>query len=186
MSDFDALLSLYHRAFPLSERRADDAFVRSIESPDYRLHIHREADRIIGFALCFTPRSDSFSLLEYLAVDSAHQGKGVGSQLLGACLSGRPLLIEVESPTVSPAAARRIEFYRRHGCHLIDGLDYLLPLPNNPPPMKLMIHALANRVLDGETLKHWLSRIYVDVYGCERADPRLIAMNAQFNQILPI
>ena len=173
------ILDLYHRSFPLSERRPDAAIEASLASLHYRPFTKIVDDKLAGFALLFAPAGETFALLEYLAVEPTMQGKGIGTELVRNAIAAVPdrwVLFEVEAESIGELAKRRQQFYRRCGCSRIQGLHYRLPLPNDPPPMELMVHS-AERLagaIDRDRLIRSLRRIYMDVYGCQPDDPRLL------------
>ncbi len=162
----------YVAALPSGERKPV-AWLRSLPArPDYHLLFAGDA----GFAVLYVPPDPAdAALLEYLAVDAAARGGGVGGRLFAAAgaAAARPVLVEVEAG--DPDADRRRAFYRRHGCRALVGLEYTLPLPG-APPMGLMV-ARAD-TMSRSDLARWLATVYADVYGQGRDDPRVATMVA--------
>ena len=190
----EAACRIYEASLPASERKPTDA-IRAMEArPDYRLLTAALDGRVIGFAALFAPRGESFALLEYLAVDEAARGAGVGAELFRAVVNAtadagtaRWLLLEVDADVCDDAAdlhqqRRRQAFYRRLGCRRVAGVTYELPLRTSgqsPPPMHLFVHdAGSRRVISRIDLLHALRVIYRDVYGQAADDPRIDAMLA--------
>ena len=144
---------------------------------DYTVMIAEDQQTTIGFAIVFTPQNPSdAALLEYLAIDTAHQGLGIGTLLVLALVNTRPMIVEVEAGNETPAVRRR-EFYRRLGFRRLIGLPYLLPLPNAPPMELMLMNGPAE--LDREMLANWLTAIYQGAYGCNLDDTRLSTMLSQ-------
>jgi hypothetical protein len=145
---------------------------------------------LVGFSIVFVSDSESFGLLEYMAVDKSHRGGGVGSELFketvaAMCRSNGaiPILLEVDSdrePSPDQAQRRRRQnFYRGLGCRRIADCAYILPLPgeNAPPEMDLLVYlSEPARTIRRAELERWLKLIYRDVYGCSADDHRIAIM----------
>jgi ribosomal protein S18 acetylase RimI-like enzyme len=178
----DQLFSLYHRSFPASEIRSEASLRRALQTPAYRLLTHEENGQLLGFAILYFDDDCSpapFALLEYLAVEPYRQGQGIGKQLVLRAIvqaGGRMLITELDSASPDPNTLRRQKFYESLGFSRIEGLDYLLPLPGNPPPMELWVYPDQAKPIARATLAYWLTSIYVDVYGCPPQDPRIAKM----------
>lgn len=183
---FPKIEALYSSAFPRSERKPVHFLAAAVRRSDYRLLALEDEGRFIAFALVYRSPQGEVALLEYMAVVEALRGRGWGSRLFRAIADSTdvPLLIELESDraAVSPAdpRARRKTFYRRLGCRLLDGFDYVMPkvADAEPPPMEMLVHGLSSPTLRGEQLARWLGEIFRNVYDREEDDPRLRAMLA--------
>jgi GNAT superfamily N-acetyltransferase len=184
---FAPLLRLYESAIPARERK-DEAAIRGMAaSPAHRVGVAIDGDRLAGFFLLHV--GEAVALLEYLAVDPALRGRGLGARLVEAAREAagdRPMLVEVESDRADAPdralRARRIAFYRRLGCRRLAGLDYILPLPGEGPPpvMDLLVAGVDGPSLPTARVSSWLEGIYAAVYGCPRTDPRIGTMLAGF------
>jgi GNAT superfamily N-acetyltransferase len=179
---------LYAEAFDPREQKSRDQLAALRGRPDYEILVARRGGRIVGFSVLFVPPGEPFSLLEYMAVEAAERGGGVGAELFrqsrataAARQGGRPvaMLVEVDSDRItSPAqelCEKRQRFYRRLGCLRIEGLPYELPLPMEvtPPEMDLLVHLPPERTaLAKSELEHWLQVVYRKVYGCAPDDSR--------------
>jgi GNAT superfamily N-acetyltransferase len=190
---FDALARIYEQSIPASERKATGVLWGQLQRDDYATLLARKDGAVIAFAIVFVPPDDDFALLEYMATSPQHGGQGFGGQLFAAAAAevvGRPLLIEVDAPrggVDATACLRRETFYRRLGCRQIVGVEYLLPLPNSPPPMDLFVYAdPPPHAIDREVLRRWLRRIYTVVYDCPGEDPRLERMLHSSPPRLPV
>lgn len=158
---------------------------------DYSIVVARQGGRIVGFSILFLPSGEPFCLLEYMAVDAAVRGGGVGaglfrkSQEIAAARQGEAvvLIVEVDSDRVpSPnqvLCSKRQRFYRRLGCVRVEGLAYELPLAaaGTPPEMDLLVLLPPEKKrLALSELERWLRIIYREVYGCAAEDSRLRKM----------
>lgn len=89
------------------------------DASGYLFLVAEEGDEVIGYA-CFghAPMTDAVYDLYWIAIDPAHQGRGLGQRLLGAVEAvvrergGRMLLVETESGGGYEATRR---FYERAG-----------------------------------------------------------------------
>ena len=77
-----------------------------------------EAGALVGVMV--TQAIDDVTLIRHAYVVSARRRRGIGGELLGACLArtSRPVLIGTWA-----AASWAIDFYRKHGFAVIDGAE---------------------------------------------------------------
>lgn len=169
---FAEILALYANAFPSSERKPTQFLSDVLVREDYRIFMLADQESLIGFGVIFQSSNQQFALLEYMAIADRRRDQGWGARLFNevtARVAG-PLLLEVETDRLHVAGtddrARRKSFYRRLGCHVIEGLDYLMPQISSsaPPSMDLMIHGYPKPFLEKELLREWLGEIYRKVY----------------------
>lgn len=181
--EVEQFLALYREAIPVRERKPDEKILSELQRPDHRAEVMLHQDSVVGLLFLY---SGAVCVLEYMATAPWVRGGGVGTELYQrarALAASRPLLIEVESDEevcVDQALRkRRIGFYRRQGARVVEGLDYLLPLPGDGPPprLKLLIDNLRVPEVDRERLIGWLRETYSGVYGLGPLDPRLQAMS---------
>jgi hypothetical protein len=178
---FEDLYRIYVESIAVLEQKPRDQIAALVERPDYRVLLARRSERIVGFSVLFLPDQERFALLEYMAIQEADRGGGIGAELFRRSLSDVPLLVEVDSDRSGDRAInhRRILFYQRVGCRRIEGLSYILPLPGPAPEMELMIHSPSTiDQIPKSTLEGWLKVIYRDVYGCSVGDSRIDQMMA--------
>jgi ribosomal protein S18 acetylase RimI-like enzyme len=188
--EFDALLRIYTDTHPASERKSADALARMIARPEYLFLVAIDANTVVGFAIAIVfPNSDA-ALLEYMAIDAAHRGRGLGRRLFRATveqpeLRERFLLIEVDSDRTPSGdgedRVRRKAFYRRLGCRQIEGLTYLMPrvAADEPPPMDMLVYRRElPDAIERTRLRGWLETCYAQVYGQRMPDKRIDAMLA--------
>lgn len=187
---FEALYAIYCESIALREQKSKADLAAMVSKANYRLLLAQDDNSVVGFSIVFVAGSESFCLLEYMAVDKSHRGGGVGSELFEQTIGAVhrsdgaiPILLEVDSdrePSPDQAQRRRRQnFYRRLGCRRIAGCTYILPLPgeNAPPEMDLFVYVPgpAPTIRRGE-LEGWLKLIYRDVYGCSADDRRIASM----------
>jgi ribosomal protein S18 acetylase RimI-like enzyme len=187
---FEALYAIYCESIALREQKSKADLAAMVSKANYRLLLAQDDNSVVGFSIVFVAGSESFGLLEYMAVDKSHRGGGVGSELFEQTIGGvhrsdgaMPILLEVDSdrePSPDQVQRRqRQNFYRRLGCRRIAGCTYILPLPgeNAPPEMDLFVYVPgpAPTIRRGE-LEGWLKLIYRDVYGCSADDRRIAIM----------
>ena len=88
---FEALYAIYCESIGLREQKSKADLAAMVFKPNYRLLLARDDTSVVGFSIVFVADSESFCLLEYMAVDTSHRGGGVGSQLfeqpLGPCMT---------------------------------------------------------------------------------------------------
>jgi ribosomal protein S18 acetylase RimI-like enzyme len=188
--DLAALLDIYRRAIPRSERRSDEAIAALLDSPAHRLAVADRGGEVVGFYVLFV--GGAVAMLEYLAIRETARGGGLGSALYRHARSAAgalPLLVEVESDRAEgperSLRSRRKAFYRRLGCRELAGLRYRLPLGDDPPAIDLLVDSPSSGVKKDE-LETWLREIYTRVYGCAADDPRLAAMLAPLPEMLEL
>jgi GNAT superfamily N-acetyltransferase len=179
--EFDQAMAIYREAIPASERKPEAALRALAAEPRCAVALAVEGEAVIGFAILTRLEGVPIALLEYMAVRADRRGRGVGAALFGFLKEGlgpgATLVIEVEAETGDPAAdplrSARKAFYRRLGAHKIEGLDYILPLGDDPPPLHLLSTGPAPAAAG---LRPWLRALYVEIYGQSPEDPRIEAM----------
>ena len=195
--EFDGFYAIYSTAFPLSEQKSRDALLAMQHASFYTIYLAYNDEKIVGFCMMYHPQNEDFFLLEYMAIDETQRGIGLGSTLLKSSIDQlfqtygiRALLIEIDSPEKSSAEQeireKREEFYRRLGALKIDPFDYILPSQTSElaPPMELLVYHPTMKDVSKNTLKLWLQKLYVNVYGCLKTDPRIAYMLEQVPPIL--
>ena len=187
---FEALYAIYCESIALREQKSKADLAAMVSKPNYRLLLAQDDSSVVGFSIVFVASSESFCLLEYMAVDKSYRGRGLGSEILeetvGAMYRSHgaiPILLEVDSdrePSPDQVQRRRRQnFYRRLGCRRIADCAYILPLPgeNALPEMDLFVYVPgpAPTIRRGK-LERWLRLIYREVYSCSANDRRIAIM----------
>ena len=156
-------LDLFETAFPAVERVLVSSLLEIVRAlvPNNAEgdHLVAATDETGAFAglMAYQIRQDArLALLCYLAVAPSLRNRGLGSVMYGEMLSrarqarSQLLLFEVERPDHADTndgratAERRIEFYRRKGARLLEGIQYeqVVGWHQPPLPMYLMAHPL--------------------------------------------
>ncbi len=157
-------LDLYETAFPASERVLVSAQLEIVRAhqigaslDDHLLTVTDASGAFVGL-IQYQQISDlRLTLLSYMAVMPTSRGRGLGSRFYAEVLARARsdgsvlLLLEVERPDQAESdvnrrwAERRIEFYRRLGARMLEGIHYeqVVGWHQPPLPMHLMAHALA-------------------------------------------
>lgn len=187
---FAQVFRIYASSINLREQKSLQQLAKDFSRKTYRWYVARTGPKLVGFSIVCVLGRGQAALLEYMAVHSAMRGKGFGSLMFRRTAKAVrrefpdiPLLLEVDSPQ-EPGVdwtlrQRRMAFYRRLGCRVVDGCDYILPLPGKgrPPKMNLLAHFSGRApVVSRRQLRRWLAAIYREVYACPATDPRIERM----------
>ena len=154
-------LDLYETAFPPNEKVLVSHFLSLLrtkeagQGKDEQMLAAVDSSRsLLGLACCQRMPQTGLAVLWYLAVHPGARNHGLGGQFYDHIVSlvdkppCRAPLLEVEIPELGKTAEqiglakRRINFYRRHGAYLLQGVDYLQTIGwHQPPtPMYIMVH----------------------------------------------
>ncbi|RYZ67102.1 MAG: GNAT family N-acetyltransferase [Proteobacteria bacterium] len=125
---------MYESSFPAAERKPFAEIIRRSEADEYLCFVTQAENSIVAFALLLPLPETNLTFLEYIAVDEAHQSKGLGGELLRFIIKqiGTPLICEVEPPeseNPNDEKKRRIQFYERLGGRVIQ-LSTCYRMPN--------------------------------------------------------
>lgn len=159
---FPELYQLYVDAFPADERRSRGGFESSILLPEMNCNVIEVDGVTAGFSIVW--RFSDFAYLEHFAVKPSMRGGGIGAQVLKIYSDtiGPNIILEVE-PDTDPLTHRRIEFYKRHGYHIVSR-DYIQPLYEaDGDAMPLWIMASCSP--SAEVLERWIAEMKRRVYG---------------------
>jgi GNAT superfamily N-acetyltransferase len=182
---------VYETSFPLALRAPWEEI--TAERPDEQLLVLLEDESPgappVGLVLIRHLGSTSWSFLRYFVVDARHRGQGHGSALFAALVAhlraaGRSmLLLDVEDPDGRPQDSperrddlRRIDFYARHGVHMLAIREYAPPdhgQDGEEPALVLMGTCLSTPGGDlrrvpapaGAVLRDAVTAVYRDRYG---------------------
>ncbi|HEV2991863.1 MAG TPA: GNAT family N-acetyltransferase [Candidatus Angelobacter sp.] len=190
--EFEEFYSIYADSISARERKSKAWISEMAGRTDYKILLLKRDGHVIGFCVLFLPSSETFGLLEYMAVADAYRNGGLGSELFRRSVQAAaeaypkqpvPLLLEVDSDREKCAdqtlRRRRQQFYRRLGCLTVSGLRYNMPLSGEgpPPEMDLLIYpSSGRRQIPKAELERWLKTIYQSVYHCSPQDPRIQQM----------
>lgn len=194
----EAVRHVYESSFPLALRAPWEEITAG--RPDELLLVLEDGESPglppVGLALVRHLGDTSMSFLRYFVIDSERRSSGHGSALWSALVGHlrqaerSMLLLDVEDPDGRPEDSperrddlRRIEFYRRHGVHMLAVRDYAPPdhgQDGEEPSLLLMGAVLTHRGTDshklgpapaGAALREAVVAVYRDRYGLDLDDP---------------
>lgn len=186
---FRQFYRIYAESIAAREQKSESWLCEMVHKPDNKILLMKRDGHVKGFSILFL--SESFGLLEYMAVSAEDRNRGLGAEIFRRSMEHAltpdrklvPILLEVDSDREESSdqelRARRQKFYRRLGCLRIAGLHYILPLSGEgpPPEMDLMIYPAGDmREIRKSDLEKWLKTIYQVVYRCSPDDPRIARM----------
>lgn len=186
---FREFYGIYAESIAVREQKSESWLCKMVHKPDNEILLMKRDGHVKGFSILFL--SESFALLEYMAVSAEDRNRGLGAEIFrrstehAVSAEGKalPILLEVDSDREESSdrelRARRQQFYRRLGCLRIADLHYILPLSGEgpPPEMDLMISRAGDlREIRKPELEKWLKTIYQDVYHCSPDDLRIAKM----------
>lgn len=188
---FTKLVKIYQASIEPSEQKPLEVLRGMVGDARYAFHVLEALDDVIGFAIVFTPADREFWLLEYIAIEATRRDAGIGIELFmrvaKAMSNENPSacgLLEVDQAigdaNAAAQARRRLGFYARCGCKMLQGLTYILPIESNhaPPAMHILLWGQLHSAISKETLTRWLRIIYSDVYLQSSSDFRISKMVA--------
>lgn len=156
---------LYVASFPEAERRPWPQIYGPEALPEIHMMGIYEGDEFLGILSYWIFDDAGFAYIEHFAVDPTKRSRGIGGKALaaldGVC-NGRPVTVEVEPPTESDAARRRLEFYERCRYTVISE-DYLQP-PYQPGLPSLHLFLMADKPVDVKTVIKTLHRQVYKAY----------------------
>lgn len=182
--------AIYHDSFPPSERLEFEVLIRTIALRERSFFGAWLDDELVGFAILLPLTGMDVVLLEYIAVNKKHRGRGIGSQILKRIVHAlkeediQGMILEVESDEYGDDAeqklrSRRIEFYKRNGAEVIEcARAYCAPDLSRKgvvTPMKLMWLPIKDKATPprGVLLKNCIRAIFMQSYGRPVDDPLL-------------
>lgn len=165
-SDLEFVEKLYIESFPPDERRSVLKMHHLIDNKnifDVFVLIDDESDSRVGFISLWT--FGSFIYIEHFAISPEQRGGGYGAQSINTLINSTnlPLLAEIELPSSSEFAARRLNFYKNLGFKSWD-IPYEQPPYDDefePIPMLLLTYGDLNLFDSSEST---INQVYKEVY----------------------
>ncbi len=158
--------SIYFDSFPEDERRPWDEWLIRLKTGRMCVDAITDSNTTLGFISYWNFKG--WIYIEHFAISSGCRSGGIGSCALKKFLSKhcKPTVVEVEKPSSSKDASRRVQFYNRLGFEII--FDQYIQPPYqtglNPLPLDIMA-----------TQSHLMPEIYIvirtlynNVYGIEK------------------
>jgi len=143
---------IYISSFPPEERMEWASLTSAVWDERGRIDIARYQSHVVGFAFTEHLNLAGYHFLSYLAVTNKLRGFGLGGWMLGRLREAaeddgrKGIVFDVEHPGATPreevqqVCRHRMEFYRRHGAHLLSAdWDYRVPLGNRYIRRHLMV-----------------------------------------------
>jgi GNAT superfamily N-acetyltransferase len=190
-SQFEELRNIYVSTFPLENAKQLDIYLNHIYDMlknDNRYHLYAavEGSSMIGISLLYIFEHLKMALLDYMAVTSNFQRRGIGRKLFeftnnefNCCiLDNMGILLEVPTENVSDPNERlkrkkRIQFYSNLGVKVLKGVNYLLPIQidGDVEEMYLMIKLSKNvPSISRKSIADFINSVYTDVYDYRKTD----------------
>ena len=188
VEQLEQLRAIYLDSFPSYERADFSYLLNSIARGERWCFTAMQDDEILGLAIIVPHVASDIHLLEYLAVSNQVRGRGIGGRLLEEVITAMRaipgtlgLLIEVEPADEGNQAerrlrARRLEFYRRRGARLVEGVpDYRVPMADREGTLRMILLWLpVTQNVERphrDTLREGVTGILVKSYRMSQAHP---------------
>lgn len=189
--EFEELRSIYISTFPLDNAKQLDTYINHIcdkfrNDSRYHLYAAVEDSTMIGISLLYIFEYSKMALLDYMAIVSNFQRRGIGSLLFEFTNNelnhfipdNIGMLLEVPKENASDPHERlrrkkRIQFYSRLGVKVLKGVNYLLPLQieGGVEEMYLMIKLSKNiSWISKKSIIDFIDSVYTDVYDYRKTD----------------
>lgn len=163
-AEYGFVEELLHSAFPVDERRDDDAQrANTLYEPRFHTMLIRLDGEPAGLLTYWD--FDEYRYGEHFAIAESMRCGGIGAQVLRAFIESAPtpMVLEVEPEGSTPMAERRIAFYKRNGLQLWD-TPYMQP-PYRAGGDWLSLCLMATPDLDRAKAPEVISAIHHNVYG---------------------
>ena len=168
-NSFEEIYKIMSASFPECERRTREAQLKLFDDARYKVVAQRgERGGLCAFMAYW--ELDGVTFLEHFAVAEHMRGAGLGGKFLDMfmnLLSGT-VCLEVEPPETD-IAARRIEFYKRHGFALNDYNYVQPPLNEKCNAQPLMVMSYGDRLTRAQ-FEDVRKKVYAAVYCANVSD----------------
>ena len=119
--DFDAVMEIYDRLFPATEKIPHEVLLQIAKNEKGELKVYKENGALCGFT--FIAKDEFFSYLMFFAVNDSLHSKGYGSKIVQQFKEmnlDRPIIFAIEDPDEEGAEnltqrIRRRAFYMKNG-----------------------------------------------------------------------
>lgn len=172
---------IYMDSFPASQIRPTRMIIRMLEAdPNYHLFVARQSETVVGFTLVYAFNDLRAVFLDFMAIDSVHRNRGVGSKLFKYVINESKrllmnsigLIFEVERESTMEQNGdrfrdRRILFYRRHGAKAFNNVHYMLPELHGKKPQDMYLMIIPNwdlAYLEKGFVFRAINSIYLTIY----------------------
>ena len=178
---FKQVDGIYLASFPESQIRPTKMITRMLQfDPNYHLILAQRYDTIVGFSLLHAFKDLNAAFLDFMAIDSVHRNRGVGSKLFKYVINESKrllmnsigLIFEVERESTMEQNGdrfrdRRILFYRRHGAKAFNNVHYMLPEVHGKKPQDMYLMIIPNwdlAYLEKGFVFRAIKSIYLTIY----------------------
>jgi GNAT superfamily N-acetyltransferase len=190
-AEFGEFRNIYVSTFPLENVKHLDTYINhniDMLRNDNRYHLYAalEDSTMIGISLLYIFEYSKMALLDYMAVVSNFQRRGIGRMLFEFTNNelnhfipdNVGMLLEVPKENVSDPdemqrRKNRIQFYSRLGVKMLKGVNYLLPLQigGDLEEMYLMIKPSKDMAwISKRRIADFIDSVYTDVYDYRKPD----------------
>lgn len=164
-SDLEFIEKLYIESFPRNERRPilETHHLMEDESRFNTFLLETKKNTKVGFVTYWN--LEDFIFIDHFAISSEQRNGGYGQKAVQELIkqTSLPMIGEIELPTVSELARRRVKFYEKQGFQIWD-LPYQQPPYEegfDPIPMLTITYRDLNFPTNFETVRN---TIYSEVY----------------------
>jgi GNAT superfamily N-acetyltransferase len=176
--DFDLAMDIYAEAFPANERQPINVVKERVKNGLNQIYVGRIGNDIVFMALLWPLKNTDFILLDYMATNSAHRGKNIGSLFLQARHrdleeNKKYFIMEVEDPEFGDnkeERERRLAFYKKNGAKELKGVNYILPALQGHKATEMILMILPNYdqgKIPANIVKNLITQIYKELYNRE-------------------
>ncbi len=161
-ADFDSVFDLMSSSFPKDEMRSREKQFLLLDKEEYQLWGVKDGNLLCGFFALW--EFSDFIYIEHFAVAEHMRCSGFGGKMLDLLCSTakKQIILESELPE-NELAARRINFYIRHGFYK-NGYPYIQPpMEEGRSPIPLCIMSF-NGEIDKARFENIKSTLYKKVY----------------------
>lgn len=163
-------LKLYHEAFPRAGRKPDAILAGMFAKGIAYLHAETDGPDVFAMAITGLAAGGRLLLIDYIAVDAARRGSGIGSRFLRKIadwardeLRADGIVIEAEAePTAENA--ERILFWEKNGFALTPYVHRYIWVPEPYQAMYLSFAPVPAFPTDGETLFTHISGYHAQAF----------------------
>ena len=187
-ADWAEIVTIYRSSFKADLREPEPLLADRLEAGRYRLFTARKRSQINGFAILDVIPTPSYAVLSYLAVSENHRNSGIGASLCHHVVENfrkaapaNWLLVEAEK--------RQADFYRRQGFATF-ACPYDAPQFGDAGSIAMSLQGIAKsketRSASRAELCDIIEHLFLDGYGLEKNDPRLVAQLAAIADPTPL
>lgn len=185
-ADREVVRGIFEEAFEPWDRDSFDSLLRRGEASRARTLVLREESVPVALATLSWPGPEGWTYLEYLAVDAARRGGGLGGRLWHGIVERLParaprMVMEIHDPSGAPAASaeretreRRQRFYERLGAVALPVRGYVMPGRDDPPtayPGLLLAWSPDGRLPDRDEVLRIVRCLHENAYGLPADHP---------------